>query len=135
METLIQPVFTIKNKNSIMKVFENGVLHIIYFKNVLIEVDDIKDVKDGYNSLAKPKPMKVIVKLESGVSISLEARKCAAEHSPILTGVAYIIEGLAQRLLVKFYIRMWKIKKPVKIFNSLKTFNSFDEASDWLNSI
>lgn len=78
-----------------MKVLDNGVLHIVYLKDVLISVDDIKDVQDGYNSLMDPKPTKVVLELESGVNIGPEARKYGAEHSPALNGVAYIVDGLA----------------------------------------
>tara|TARA_B100000809_G_scaffold86740_1_gene85099 strand:+ start:1239 stop:1577 length:339 start_codon:yes stop_codon:yes gene_type:complete len=112
-----------------MRILDNGIMHTVFYKGTFLEVIDIKDVQIGYESLPDPKPMKVIQEMEIGVSMSLEARKYAAEHSPDLIGIAYVIKGLAQRLLIRFYVKMWKRKKPVKVFDS------FDEAETWLMSI
>jgi hypothetical protein len=128
-ETLIQSNAIIENKNSLMRVLDNGVLHNRYFEDTLLEVSDIKEVQDGYNSIPDPKPLKVIQEMEIGASMSSEARIYAAEHSPDLIAVAYVIKGLPQRLLIRFYVRMWKRKKPVKVFDC------FDNALEWLISM
>ena len=129
METLAQIGPIIENKNSVMRVLDNGILHNRYFEGSLLEVEDIKGVQNGYNSLPDPKPLKVIQEMEIGVSMTPEARKYAAEHSPDLTGVAYVIQGLAQRLLIRFYVGMWKRTKPVKVFDSVA------EALNWLENL
>ncbi len=110
-----------------MRVLDNGVLHIIHAKGVDIEVSDVKEMQEAYNSLPNPKPLRAIQEFSLYVSMTMEARKYAAEHSPDLLGVAYIINGLAQRLLLRFYVRMWKTDKPVAFFDN------YDDAMEWLS--
>lgn len=61
--------------------------------------------------------------------MSSDARQYAADHSPNAKGVAYVIHNLAQRLIIKFYVQMWKRKKPTKVFDS------FYEAIEWLEKL
>ncbi len=112
-----------------MRVLSNGVLHIIHDKGVEIEVSDVKEMKETFEQLVSPKPSKAIQEFKFGVSMNMEARTYAAEHSPALLGVAYIIDGLAQRLILRFYVRMWKRDKPTDFFSDV------DEAMEWLESI
>ena len=129
MQVINSTDIVINNTNSTMVVLENGILHNIYHAGILLEKEDIQEIEKGYYSLEDPKPMKIIQEMDFGVSMTPEARKYGAEHSPDLNGVAYVIKDLAQRLLIRFYIAMWKRSKPVKVFNS------FDEALEWLNHI
>jgi len=118
----------IKNTNSEIRVLDNGVMHVLYKKNAVLEVEDIKELQLQYN-LLEPKPRKVLQELGKFTNMSTSARKFAAEHSPDLDGVAYVIHGLAQRLLVKFYVKIWKRDKPTKVFNTFK------DAYNWLDGL
>ena len=115
----------INNTNSKMRILEDGILHNLYSEGVLLEVEDIKELQVQFN-LLEPKPTKVLQELGKFTNMSAEARKYAAEHSPELDGVAYVIHNLAQRLLIRFYVRMWKRDKPTKVFDS------FSDAHKWL---
>ena len=66
------------------------------------------------------KPMKVITQYGKFVSISSEARIKAAERSPDLIAIAYVINSLSQRLLLKFYIKLVNRKKPTTVFQSIE---------------
>ena len=112
-----------------MRVLDNGILHINYPKGVEIDETDIRDIQKGYDSLPYPKPLKILQELELHVNMTADARKYAAEHSPDLTGVAYVIKSLGQRLLIRFYVRMWKRDKPIQVFESYK------EALEWLECL
>ena len=116
----------IETTNATVTVLESNILHF-YYRNDL-EVQDIIEVEEVYNSLV-PQPKKVIQEMGPFVSMSSEARSYAAERSPDLTAVAYVIRSLAQRLLIKFYIRMWRRKKPAKVFEN------FDEALAWIRTM
>ena len=61
--------------------------------------------------------------------MTAEARKYAAEHSPYMDGIAYVLHGLAQRLFIRSYSRMWKRAKPTKVFDS------FEDALGWLERL
>lgn len=118
----------IKTQKSEMQILENSILHIKYTEGVALEVKDIKELQVQFE-LLNPKPRKVLQELGSSLNMSSEARSYAAEHSPDLIAVAYVIKSLAQRLLIRFYVKMWKRKKPVKVFDS------FDDAKAWLMSM
>ena len=118
----------INNKNSQMRIFDNGILHITYREEVLLEISDIKEMQVQFD-LLKPKPTKVLQELGRYVNMSSDCRKFAAEHSPVLDGIAYVIHSLSQRLLIRFYVRMWKRDKPTKVFDKV------EDAIIWLNNI
>lgn len=119
----------IKNEKSTLNIIEDNILHILYLKNSDLEIEDVKEVAEAYNSLPEPKPQKVLSEMESYVSITNEARVYAAEQSPDLIGIAYVISGLSQRLLLKFYVKLWKRKKPTQVFHS------YAEALLWLKAL
>jgi hypothetical protein len=117
----------ILNKNSKMQILEGEILHITYNEDVIIEIPDIKELNDRYN-LLNPKPQKVIQDFSRFLTISTEARHYASEKSPDLKAIAFVITSLAQRILLRFYIKTWKRDKKTKIFES------FNEALDWIKS-
>jgi len=111
-----------------MRILDSGILHVTYTEGIVLEIPDIKEMQVQFD-LLEPKPTKVLQELARYVNMSAEARKYAAEHSPDLDGIAYVIHGLAQRLLVKFYVRMWKNNKPTRVFDSAT------EALNWLEGL
>ena len=125
----IETVVHIQNKNHEMMVLNNGVLLIVHAKGTEIEISDVKEMKEAFNNLPAPKPKKAIQDFRLQVSMTTEARKYAAEHSPNLLGVAYIINGLAERLLLTFYVRMWKRDKPTQFFQN------YEDAFRWLATL
>jgi hypothetical protein len=127
--TSIEDKLVIKNTNSTFIIVEDNILHICYDENVEIEVEDIIEIENSFNSLPNPKPLKILQEMGKYSSISPEAREFAAERSPGLKAVAYVVHNLGQRILLRFYIKMWRRKKPGKVFDSC------DEALDWLKSI
>ena len=118
--------YIIENTNSTFRLLEGNILHIYYKRDTELQVQDIIEVEKAYNALEEPKPMKIIQEMGPYAGMSAEARKYAAEHSPKLTAVAYVLGSLAQRLLIKFYVRMWKRDKPTKVFDT------FDQALAWI---
>lgn len=117
---------TIENKKSVLRILEHNILHILYADNIVLEIKDINELYTSYNALPDPKPLKVITEMGDFSSITTEARHYGAEISPDLTKLAYVVKGLAQRLLLKFHIKMMKRKKPTKVFNN------FNAAYAWL---
>ena len=125
----MKAVVRIQNKNHEMSVLSNGVLLIVHAKGTEIEISDVKEMKQAYHSLPDPKPLKAIQDFRLNVTMTTEARKYAAEHSPDLLGVAYLINGLAERLLLSFYVRMWKRDKPTQFFHKN------EDAMEWLEGL
>ena len=120
----------IQNKKYILRIIDSDVIHILYLKDSVLDVQDMKEVREGIKviSASKFSDFKTLIELEKFVSITHEAKKYAAKHSPEAVAQAYVIDGLSQRILVKFYIKMRRIDKPTKVFESCA------EAMKWLNS-
>jgi hypothetical protein len=125
----MKAIVRIQNKNHEMSVLSNGVLLIVHAKRTEIGISDVKEMQEAYNSLPDPKPLKAIQDFRLNVSMTTEAKKYAAKHSPNLLGVAYLINGLAERLFLTFYTRMWKRDKPTKFFEN------YEDAIEWLDSL
>ena len=113
----------------VFSILEDNILLIYYKDNATIEVEDILSIEKAYNDLPYIKPMKVVTEYGEFVTITSEARTKAAQRSPDLIAVAYVINSLSQRLLLKFYIKMVKRKKPTKVFQTM------EEALDWVKGI
>jgi len=88
------------NEKLKLEVVEGNIYYIRYADNITIEVEDIKIVKSFFDSLPEPKPLFTVSEFGVYSSITPEARTYAADISPNLLKSAYVIKGLAQRLLV-----------------------------------
>lgn len=119
----------IHNNKSTLTIIEDNILHIYYEANSELEIADVIEVEKAYEQLPEPKPLKVVSEIGPFVTMSADARAYAAERSPDLVAIAYVIKSLSQRMLLKFYVRMWKRKKPSKVFED------YQEALKWLKSI
>ncbi len=113
----------------ILSLLNGNILHIYYKDNAIIEVEDIKILEKAYNDIPYTKPMKVVTEYGNYVTIASDAKEYAAERSPDLIAIAYVINSLSQRLILKFYIKLVKRKKPTKVLQSI------EDALVWLNSI
>ena len=100
-----------------------------YSINIDIAISDIDDLEDSFAELTGGEMVKVVSEIGRYVNITPEARSYAANKSPKLLGLAYVINGLGQRLVLKFYIRLRKNQNPTRVFVSKK------EAVDWLRTL
>lgn len=119
---------TIVNKNSTVKLVEKGIVHIKWKSDIELEEKDVDDVSAAFNELSKGEIVCVISHFGEYVNITPTARDYAANQSPKCIALAYVLNGLAQRLVIKFYIRIRKRKNPTKVFNS------YEDALKWVKS-
>jgi hypothetical protein len=120
--------------NTTLSWIEPGIAHIEWRQDIDIEIADIDDLEDSFAELTQGESdsyrmVKVVSEIGSYVNITPEARSYAAKRSPKLLGLAYVINGLGQRLVLKFYIRLRKNQNPTRVFVSRK------EAVDWLRRL
>ncbi|NRA10987.1 MAG: hypothetical protein HRT57_03410 [Crocinitomicaceae bacterium] len=115
--------------NTTLSWIEPGIVHIEWRKEIDIEIADIDDLTESFNELTQGEMVKVVSEISRFVNITPEARSYAAKQSPKLIGLAYVINGLGQRLILKFYIRLRRNQNPTKVFLS-KT-----EAVEWLREL
>ncbi|MFT6283542.1 MAG: hypothetical protein ACJA0U_003685 [Salibacteraceae bacterium] len=119
----------IKKANTTLSWIEPGIAHIEWRQDIDIEIADIDDLEDSFAELSQGEMVKVVSEITSYVNITPEARAYAAKRSPKLLGLAYVINGLGQRLVLKFYIRLRKNQNPTQVFVSKK------EAVEWLRQL
>lgn len=120
---------TIKNENSTVSWIDNDIIHLLWRKGVDLEIPDVDEVETAFEQLAQGRKVKVLSEFGNFVNITPEAREYAANRSPECIALAYVISSLAQRIIIRFYIRIRKRQNPTKVFMNR------DEALKWLRSM
>ena len=92
------------------------------------DVPEMEIVFNEYNKVAESGPLKVIVEFGELSSITKEARNYLKKHKVKAICEAIIINSLAQRLIMSFYIKVKSHNHPSKVFKSKKN------ALNWVNS-
>lgn len=109
---------------------DDGIFHIYYHDNSLLTEIDFRESLEAYDEIRKGKKFKTLVELGIYTSITPEAREYAQSKMKIeAKAEAIVINGLAQRLLVRVYQVFRKQEHPSKVFNSK------EKAFEWLHSI
>ncbi len=112
--------------NAIVRLLPGQIFHIKWKGGIDIEISDIDELSLAFEKMTQGQKVRVINELDHFTSISNDARKYAAEKSPDAMAIAYIIRGLGQRLVLKFYLNIRKRKNPTKVFMNK------EEALEWL---
>jgi len=123
------PYKEIINKNSAVRIVEGNIFHIKWTQNVELEIPDVDEVNAAFLELTNGETVKVLSQFGNYVNITSEARDYAANKSPRCIALAYVVTGLAQRMVIRFYIRLRKRQNPTKVFNS------YDDALAWLKTM
>jgi hypothetical protein len=125
---LVSERVEIENTNSTICWVDESIVHIVWNPNIELEKVDIDEVSQSFDEMTQGEVVRVVSQFGTYVNISPEAKAYAAEKSPECIALAYVITSLAQRILIRFYIRMRKRKNPTKVFNTI------DEALIWLKA-
>ena len=112
--------------------YDNGILEVIW-DEVLgqIETEHVKLLGQMIGKIGEGKRMRVYISVSESISISIDALNYAAskESQKYTLANAVLVDSLAKRLVVNYFLR---VNKPVAI---TKTFNTRQEAFEWLLSI
>jgi hypothetical protein len=106
----------------------DSIIHLQWKRGVELEISDIDEMIKAFEEMSKGQLTKVISEFSPFVTISSKAREYAAANSPDLIALAYVIHGLSQRIIIRFFIRIKKKKHPTKVCLS------FDEAVNWIEN-
>ena len=110
----------IVNLNSTIRWMDEGIVHIKWNPDTNINISDIDELEKSFNELTGGEKVCVIQDFGRYVNMNPDARKHAAERSPDVKGIAYIITGLGQRLVLAIYVKLRKRKNPTKVFSSME---------------
>lgn len=119
---------TIRTENAVIRLIDDNIFYVLYDPEIVIEVSDFEETRSVYEKLSENQLLKFIVEFPPYTSATADARKWATEHQVDALAEAIVFHGLAQRLLIRFYLRFRKQKHQVKIFNCN------EEALNWLRS-
>lgn len=117
-------------KTAEMHLDDDGIVRIKVHENAEIDVEDIKHDFKLLKELAQNKPVLKLVDSRTICTITPEGRAFAAslEIPENTIARAIIINSLAARITVNFFINFNRPKSPVKLFTCEK------EALNWLKS-
>ena len=120
----------IKTKAFTAQMIEPGIYYAYFEPRLVLEVEDFEDSMKAYATLSQGKAVKAILEFGEYTTATNEARKYAEDNEPISIASAFIINGLAQRLLIRFYerFRRRRNKQPMRIFNN------YENALKWVKT-
>ena len=107
---------------------EDGILQITFKSGKLIQPEDLWEIKRIDEQLTGNKPYTVLVQAEELTNFSVETRQLTAskEFKGLTIAKALLFEGLAQRIIVNFYM---KVNMP---YTKTKAFSEREKALEWL---
>ncbi len=106
----------VKLTNALVQILAGNIFYIKWDGGMDIEISDIDELSKTYNEMTKGRKMKVVQEFDHFTSITNEARKYAAEMAPDVIAVAYVIKGLGQRMIIRFYLNVRRRKVKAKVF-------------------
>jgi hypothetical protein len=107
---------------------EENILHT-EMKNVKeLSAKDVEQINDCYLKIGNGKKVYVLVTFQGFIPLSDKAMKAANENKVqnMRGATAYVVDNLAQRLGVRFFMSFYKHKFPIAIFGTK------DKAITWL---
>ncbi len=120
----------IEDPEFILGLRDDGIVHVYYKSNTIIDVDMQNKVRDNAFKLTNDKKHPCLFEAGDYVSLTKEARANAIKNEddfPALAS-AVLVQNLAYKMIADFY---YKVHKPKQAF---KVFRNIDEAIEWLKS-
>ncbi len=118
-------------EEAIIRLRSDGIVHVHYKKNIIMDVGLQTNMRVMFNDITNNKKSKFIFTASEGFSMTKEARENGPklqENNPILY-YAIVVDNLAYKILVNFYLRVFKPKGNYRMVKSIR------EGVDWLHSL
>lgn len=116
---------------AVISLRSDGIVHVHYKKNSILDVGLQTRMRAIFNRITNHQKSKFIFTAAEGFSMTKEARENGPklqENNPILY-YAIVIDNLAYKILVNFYLRVFKPKGNYRMVKSIQ------EGVDWLHSL
>lgn len=121
----------IKHPEATLSLWENGIVHVYYHDNTVLDVALQLKMADSFNEITNKQRSLFIFDAGDGVTITKEARDNALkleDSTPILAS-AVIAPNLAYRIIANFFL---KVQKPKGQYQVVADVNA---AIDWFKKI
>jgi hypothetical protein len=129
----ISQIITLKEINTPearIKLRSDGIVHVHYKKNVVIDSETQVSMRAHFQELAPGKRLKYIFSADAGVTFTKEARENSvnSQHDSPIAAYAILANNVAYRIIANFYLKVNKPRVPYKMFAEM------EEAEKWLHS-
>lgn len=131
LEPNIKIIKEIKLPEATLSKREDGIIHVCYHDNTVLDVELQLRMADAFNEIADHKKSLFIFDAGDNVIVTKEARNNAIkleDSTPILAS-AVIARNLAYRMIANFFLKVQKPKGKYKVVANL------EEAVTWLKEI
>ena len=121
----------IKIEEATVKLRSDGIVHVYYHKNTLLDVKLQKKMLVIFNEITGIKKSSFIFEADEGLVLTKEARDNAItmeDKTPVIA-TAVVADNLAYRIVANFYIKVNKPKGAYRIVSSV------EEGAKWLKSL
>lgn len=102
-------------------------LCVHYFENCVVEAEDIKETMRIGKEMSPSDDTKVIVKLDTYVEVTKDAREYAQNNVRKLKAEAHVVPSMANRLMFNFFVKLRNTNHPIK------ALSRFEDAVKWLD--
>jgi hypothetical protein len=116
----------IKIRSGFIFIDEDDIFIAKFNDNHKLEKTDIIEIIELYNTMSKSKPMLSLTIAGEFTSVTTEARVYAEKNASISIAEAFVVNSIAQRLLIIIYIKLQRKKHPTKVFTNTES------AKKWL---
>jgi hypothetical protein len=116
----------IKIRSGFIFIDEDDIFIAKFNGNHKLEKTDIIEIIELYNTMSKSKPMLSLTIAGEFTSVTTEARVYAEKNASISIAEAFVVNSIAQRLLIIIYIKLQRKKHPTKVFTNTES------AKKWL---
>ena len=121
---------SVKRKQFEVKILEGNIIHFRYFRNALIDIEDIKEGFRLYDELVTDtSTVKRLVEMEKFSSVTKDAREFLQENNKPVIAEAMVVPSEGQRLMFSFFFKFRKSDHP------LKAFRDVGSALGWLSKV
>lgn len=108
---------------------DDGLLQVNMHSDVLLEVEDAKQIVEAEGKLGGGKKLPVLHVVGKFLSLGTGVREYSAiEGTSFTSAEAYVINSLPHRILGNFYMKVNKPTVPTRMFNTE------EEAVEWLRT-
>jgi hypothetical protein len=128
---MIDQLVQIENRASVISLIDESIISIFIKPNLEFEIPDVDDVRNGVEQLRDGKSIKLLVDISENTTGVSEVREYGAKHGANKNAIAsaYVTDSLAQKIVLNFYISLYRRDKPSRMFTNKK------DAIDWLKKI
>lgn len=112
-----------------LRELDRAVLRFDYRDNYTVELEDVKEAFRLYELHSPHHAHKVLIVFGKYTTMEVDARKYTEQKDMPTPAQAVVIQGLAQRMIARFYVLLRKNTHPLKFFNNP------EDALTWLRTV